>query len=471
MLVKRSGQQAAGSGQRAAGVARLVVMVSVGVVSACGQGGVPQEHLGSTEQAVFGSAAHPDTDDPANANVVVNVSGGGGTGMMLTPHLVLTAAHVIYGSDSPGHDNQPACNFTPLPQFQIGASVGDLSFPTRHTPIRQESILQGCVKLGVDVLHPEPEAGLDFALLYIPRERSYPAEGVNIVRPSLDPSAGGPIGFAGWSPFASSAGNAPPDDQHLNFRFAAIFNSLTLSFHDGHPDHSDDPGSPPLGHVITRRPTDQMETASGDSGGPLFHVRQDGSRDVFGVLSETGACLDLPNPGACAYFTDVTRGANRQFILEHAVDNAHTDKWFASHGKTRGDYWYGEVDYVGFANPAIDQDGDHWIDEHDNCPFVANTDQVDSNDDGSGDACLCPCDLDHDKDGDTICGPSCVPGQDRNCPSSCGQPTALAKIDNCPSVWNFAQKNCNEFSEVTLNEAVLGDECDPVPCPVNTEIS
>jgi hypothetical protein len=43
--------------------------------------------------------------------------------------------------------------------------------------------------------------------------------------------------------------------------------------------------------------------------------------------------------------------------------------------------------------------------------------------------------------------------------------------DNCPQVWNPGQENCNLAAEMTPNQAggqpatILGDVCDPVPCP------
>ncbi len=37
--------------------------------------------------------------------------------------------------------------------------------------------------------------------------------------------------------------------------------------------------------------------------------------------------------------------------------------------------------------------------------------------------------------------------------------------DNCPYSWNPEQENCNAQAEKVRNEEVLGDACDPVPCP------
>jgi hypothetical protein len=79
----------------------------------------------------------------------------------------------------------------------------------------------------------------------------------------------------------------------------------------------------------------------------------------------------------------------------------------------------------------------------------------------------CPCapvdaTLTHDNDG--VCD-RCEPtldGPDQFCDSYCNSGIVL---DNCPGVWNADQKNCNRAWEVALGAEVLGDVCDPVPCP------
>jgi len=53
---------------------------------------------------------------------------------------------------------------------------------------------------------------------------------------------------------------------------------------------------------------------------------------------------------------------------------------------------------------SLDTDGDGIPDDEDNCPDIANPDQVDSDSDGTGDMCdICPNDSENDVDGDNIC--------------------------------------------------------------------
>jgi len=185
-------------------------------------------------------------------------------------------------------------------------------------------------------------------------------------------------------------------------------------------------------------------------------------------------------------WTDITSGGNHAWIVQQALDaNAscgtaangvpererhvlcnHTSSWLSRHGKSAQDFWYGEVDYVGDCDPQRDIDCDHWDDAHDNCPFVANTDQADTNDDGIGDKCgLCPCDPDDDLDHDLACGPTCAPGSS-GCPQWCaGLNPYASQTDNCVYTPNATQDNCNALSEQSQHAAILGDACDPVPCP------
>ncbi|WP_082343422.1 cell-cell cohesion MYXO-CTERM protein MtsC [Vulgatibacter incomptus] len=95
-----------------------------------------------------------------------------------------------------------------------------------------------------------------------------------------------------------------------------------------------------------------------------------------------------------------------------------------------------------------DFDGDGIEDDFDNCPFIANRDQLDSDGDGIGDACdNCPFVANPDQsdlDGDGV-GDACDDDIDGD-----GIPNAL---DNCPTVFNPSQKN--------TTGSTLGDACNP----------
>ncbi|MCK6533909.1 MAG: hypothetical protein L6Q84_13140, partial [Polyangiaceae bacterium] len=103
---------------------------------------------------------------------------------------------------------------------------------------------------------------------------------------------------------------------------------------------------------------------------------------------------------------------------------------------------------------ATDHDADGIATNKDNCPDTPNPSQSDKDGDGLGDTCdLCPCTEGPDVDGDGVCAVAC------NGPG-----------DNCPSVANPNQENCNLDAEVARSAETLGDACDPVPCPRFTPV-
>jgi hypothetical protein len=96
-----------------------------------------------------------------------------------------------------------------------------------------------------------------------------------------------------------------------------------------------------------------------------------------------------------------------------------------------------------------DADGDGKSDGFDNCPFVANRDQVDTDGDGVGDACdNCPSIANPDQkdtDGD---------GKGDACDDDSDGDGVLNASDNCPNIPNADQKKTNPA-------ATMGDACNP----------
>jgi hypothetical protein len=69
-----------------------------------------------------------------------------------------------------------------------------------------------------------------------------------------------------------------------------------------------------------------------------------------------------------------------------------------------GSYVYLAAYQGGLVILALDEDQDGIVDPQDNCPQTANSDQMDSDGDGLGDACdVCPNDPANDADGDGLC--------------------------------------------------------------------
>ncbi|MGE0320801.1 MAG: thrombospondin type 3 repeat-containing protein [Polyangiaceae bacterium] len=160
---------------------------------------------------------------------------------------------------------------------------------------------------------------------------------------------------------------------------------------------------------------------------------------------------------------DATRAA---LVLAYSISDpeklAQILQWDAQGGLCVVDRPFPNEGYtiVGPAEPGsfldfdyiIDRDRDSVDDPIDNCPTIPNEDQDDRDDDGIGSACdPCPYDPNNDLDGDGVCDID-----------------ANGKLDNCPEVPNPTQANCNEDSEFAEGGKLLGDACDPVPCPLFT---
>jgi hypothetical protein len=109
----------------------------------------------------------------------------------------------------------------------------------------------------------------------------------------------------------------------------------------------------------------------------------------------------------------------------------------------------------------LDSDHDGQADGCDPCD-----DRFDADQDGFADNCdLCPCDSTktNDPDGDKICTSWAPVG---STPNPCWY--VIPTKDNCPFVANAGQKNTNLASELVRGAEAVGDECEPVPVPYAT---
>ena len=88
----------------------------------------------------------------------------------------------------------------------------------------------------------------------------------------------------------------------------------------------------------------------------------------------------------------------------------------------------GLPDGVGDACGSANEDGDNWYDHADNCPKIANNDQLDTDKDGVGEAC------EKDSDGDGV------------------KDSIIGERDNCPSIQNPDQ--------LDANNNLVGDVCE-----------
>jgi hypothetical protein len=115
----------------------------------------------------------------------------------------------------------------------------------------------------------------------------------------------------------------------------------------------------------------------------------------------------------------------------------------------------GEVD-----STTLDTDGDGVVDASDNCPKVANADQLDTDEDGQGDAC----DIDADGDGVIDSHDNCPNKKNTDqkdtdqdgvgdaCTDDKDSDTIKDTVDNCPEVANTDQED--------LDGDEMGDACD-----------
>ncbi|HSC89366.1 MAG TPA: trypsin-like serine protease [Polyangiaceae bacterium] len=308
----------------------------------------PTGEAASKSQEIWGAA---DDANTLEANVIVHL--GNCSGTLITPRIVLTAAHCTYPSYLPevrfGNDHTQFVNLVPSTRV---VAHPDYQRDDPNAPHYSE---------------------YDIALVYL----SEPVfDRAKIHRPSLvAPTNFDSIGMAGWSSCGRNINYSNPNQTK---RQAAIFVDGVYQSQTG-PDELALRNQPNFGAAIWTRDSENTGVCSGDSGGALFVAHADGTRETFGVTSWVSFFGDGTAIGAG--WADVTTEAARNWILSQVRDSSvrgpRSAAWLSAHGKSADTFWFGEADYTGTCDESRDSDCDYWYAEHDNAPTVYNPDQYD----------------------------------------------------------------------------------------------
>jgi hypothetical protein len=307
------------------------------------------ENIATQSQEVWGGTDDPNT---LEANVVVSI--GGCTATLITPRILITAAHCVTENDRPtayfGND------YTAYSE-QVG-SVKVLTYPGYNRNVESA---------------PHP-AELDAALVFL--ERPVFNKG-KIRRPTFqaptNPNSIG-VGISGWS----KCGRDVDFTDNVNTkRQAAIWQNGVFQGPSGASPlnlerQNNSPGT------LWYRGGDDVGICFGDSGGPLFISHPDGTREVIGLASLVWFYTDAPKYAVAAAWADITNPQIASWITSNVLDSAnggHSAAWLTAHGKTASTFWHGEADYTGACQTAQDPDCDYWYSSHDDQPTVYNPEQ------------------------------------------------------------------------------------------------
>jgi hypothetical protein len=273
------------------------------------------------------------------------------SGTLVTPRLVITSSDCLRGVE-----NDPW--FRPHAD-RPGVGIGELAYQS-IAYVQADGVLPYIDRVVNLDTASRYEVATDVAIVYLPPSIGF-AERAISTRPSFESSEHDGAQIAGYA-----IENLDHDRRQV--------------------------GSVPYDRIDTHD-TRYFETYGAaaraeDAGGALFRTRYDGTRDVIGVL--------VPDPDYRTHDIHTSRAADltsdlmANWIRSNVQDDTRTDEWYRRHGVEKGNYWLGEVDYTGPCRYIDDIDCDHWMNDHDNCPYTSNIDQRDSEGSELGDACERP---------------------------------------------------------------------------------
>ena len=295
--------------------------------------------LAELEQEIQGGSVDEDRTNVVGIVIQRGWAGGGCTGSLIAPNLVLTAQHCI----APTSSELISCGIT---TFGAPFNKENILVTTR-TEFPQFSGYYGVL----DIIVPEGSGvcGQDFALLIL--TQNILSDQAIPLTPRLDE----PV-VAGES-FAAVGYGHTGQGQGAGVRRSIENRRVICSgFQNGCQEGNQG--------IYDNEWVGSDGTCQGDSGGPALDV----SEKVIGVLSR--------GPDGCVYpvYTDLIRHAplvRETALMAAMVGNYEPASWVTTEGPSAGS----------------DQDEDGLTDRYDNCPSVSNPSQQDYDQDGIGDLC------------------------------------------------------------------------------------